>query len=77
MASSAMDIRSPAVNSMSSSRPCGLSLTWLASAIRSSVVPPIAETTTMTSLPARRVSETRLATLLILSGSATDEPPNF
>ena len=43
----------------------------------SSVVSPIAEMTTTTSLPAAWVATIRRATRLMLSASATDEPPNF
>ncbi len=49
IASSAIDIRSPAVRSMSISRPGGSEVISPASAMRSSVVLPMAETTTMTS----------------------------
>ena len=52
IASSAIEIRSPEVSSMSSSRPGGAGLTRLARSISSSVVSPIAETTTTTWLPA-------------------------
>ena len=41
------------------------------------MVSPIADTATTTSLPALRVSTMRFATRLMLSASATDEPPNF
>ena len=41
------------------------------------MVSPIAETTTTTSLPSRRVATMRSATRLIRSASATDEPPYF
>jgi len=44
--SSAIEIRSPAVSSMSSSRRFGFGETCFASPRRSSVVSPIAETTT-------------------------------
>ena len=54
MHSSAIEIRSPAVSSMSSSRPGWTRLTSSASRMRSSVVLPIALTTTTTSSPARR-----------------------
>ncbi len=47
MQSSAIEMRSPAVRSMSSSRPCGSWATSWASRTRSSVVLPIAETTTI------------------------------
>ena len=46
IASSAIEMRSPAVSSMSSSRPGGSGLTWWARSSSSSVVSPIAETTT-------------------------------
>ena len=49
--SSAIEIRSPAESSMSSSRRSGFGETFLAIASRSSVVSPIAETTTTTSCP--------------------------
>ena len=77
MASSAMEIRSPAVSSMSSSRPGGSGLTWLARSSSSSVVSPIAETTTTTSSPALRAATMRSATRLIRSASATEDPPYF
>ena len=41
------------------------------------MVSPIALTATTTSCPARRVSTMRLATRLMLSASATDDPPYF
>ena len=62
---------------MSSSRPGGFGETCLARSIRSSVVSPIAETTTTTSLPARLVSTIRLATRKIPAASATEDPPNL
>ena len=77
MESSAIEIRSPAVRSMSSSRRAGLSVTSRASLRRSSVVSPMADTTTTTSLPPAFVVATRSATLRILSTSATEEPPYF
>ena len=77
MASSAALIRSPAVSSMSSSRGGGCGETWRARSISSSVVSPIAEMTTTTSWPCCLVATTRLATRLMLSASATDEPPYF
>jgi hypothetical protein len=40
-------------------------------------VSPIALTATTTSLPALRVSTMRFATRLMLSASATEDPPNF
>jgi hypothetical protein len=75
--SSAMEIRSPAVSSMSSSRRSGFGDTCLARPSSSSVVSPIAETTTTTSWPARRVSMTRSATFFMRVASATLEPPYF
>jgi hypothetical protein len=77
IASRAIEIRSPAVRSMSSSRTGGSGLISRASASNSSVVSPIAETTTTTSLPAALVSTMRLATRVMESASATDEPPYF
>src|SRR5262245_8288918 len=75
--SRAIAIRSPAVSSMSSSRRSGFGDTCLASDSSSSVVSPIAETTTTTSWPSARVFITRSATLRILVTSATLEPPYF
>src|SRR6478672_5449701 len=77
MASSAIEMRSPAVSSMSNSRPPGTGTICSARSISSSVVSPIADTTTTTSLPARLVATMRSATRLIRSASATDEPPYF
>ena len=70
-------MRSPVVSSMSISRGSGMGVTWWARSISSSVVSPMALTATTTSLPALRVSTMRLATRLMLSASATEEPPNF
>src|SRR5437667_158506 len=75
MASSAMEIRSPAVSSMSSSRPGGSGLTWCARSSSSSVVSPMADTITHTSLPALRVATMRSATRLIRSASDTKGRP--
>ena len=75
--SSAIEIRSPAVSRMSISRCGGVGVIWPARSSRSSVVSPIAETTTTTSFPAAFVCAIRLATRLMLSASATDDPPNF
>ncbi len=77
MASSAMEMRSPAVSSMSSSRGAGMGVTSWARSRSSSVESPMAETATTTSLPALRVATMRFATRLMLSASATDDPPNF
>jgi hypothetical protein len=51
IATSAIEIRSPAVRSMSSSRAGGSGLTCSASSSSSSVESPIAETATTTSFP--------------------------
>src|SRR5680860_1237773 len=77
MASRAIEMRSPAVSSMSSSRPGGMSEISLACRSRLSVVLPMADTTTTTSLPACLACTTRSATRLMRSVSATDEPPYF
>src|SRR3954453_10407844 len=77
IASSAIEIRSPAVSNMSNSRPSGTGTICFARSISSSVVSPIAETTTATSCPARLVATMRSATRLIRSASATEEPPYF
>ena len=77
IATSAMEIRSPAVSSMSSSRAGGSGLTACAFSSRSSGVSPIAETATTTSLPAFLASTMRRATRLTAAASATDEPPYF
>ena len=77
IASSAMLIRSPAVSSMSSSRPGGSGVTCWARSSSSSVESPMAETATTTSWPSRRVATMRSATRLIRSASATEEPPYF
>src|SRR5665647_680012 len=55
IASSDIEIRSPAVSRMSISRAGGIGVIWLARSISSSVVSPIAETTTTTSSPAREM----------------------
>ena len=70
-------MRSPAVRSMSISRSGGSGLIWVARSMSSSVLSPMALTTTQTSLPAFLVSTIRRATRLTLSASATEEPPNF
>ena len=77
IATSAIEIRSPAVSSMSSSRGGGSGVTCPARSSSSSVVSPIAETTTTTSWPAFLVSTIRCATRLMPSASATEEPPYF
>ena len=77
IATSALEIRSPAVSSMSISRAGGAGHTCLARSSRSSVVSPMAETTTTTSLPAFLVSTMRSATRRIRSASDTEDPPYF
>src|SRR3954453_18260552 len=77
MHSSAVALRSPAVMSMSISRPGRMVATSDARRISSSVSLPIALTTTTTSLPCRRVRATWSATWRMRSGSATEVPPNF
>src|SRR5579875_495666 len=73
----AIEIRSPAVSSMSSSRPGRSAETCSARWSRSSVVLPMALTTTTTSSPERRDLSTCSATARIRSASATEVPPNF
>ena len=55
----------------------GVALTFRARARSSSVVSPIAETTTTTSRPARFAAATRSATNPIRCTSATEDPPYF
>src|SRR5262245_29513954 len=62
---------------MSSSRGSGRSVIPAAIASRSSVVWPIALTTTITPLPASRARTTRSATASRRSTEPTDVPPNF
>ena len=77
IATSAIEIRSPAVRSMSSSRAGGSGLTPSARSSSSSVVSPMAETATTTSCPAFFTSTMRRATRLTAEASASDEPPYF
>jgi hypothetical protein len=77
METRAIEIRSPAVKSMSISRGCDFSETLWARSRRSSVVSPIAETTTTRSVPARRVLTMRSATFWMRSGEPTEVPPYF
>ena len=77
MHSRAMEMRSPAVSSMSISRPAGAWHTSFARRMRSSVVLPMALTTTTTSWPWRRVRTMWSATARMRSGSATEVPPYF
>src|ERR1051325_4106993 len=67
---------SPVASSMSISRGAGWGTIWWARATSESVVLPMAETT-ITSWLLRALSTARRATFLILSASATDEPPYF
>jgi hypothetical protein len=62
---------------MSSSRTGGAGHTCVARSSRSSVVSPIADTTTTTSFPAFLVSTIRSATRRIRSASDTEDPPYF
>ena len=62
---------------MSSSRGGGAGQTCPARSSSSSVVSPIADTTTTTSLPCFLVSTMRSATRRIRSASATEDPPYF
>src|SRR5712692_9026534 len=77
MASRPMVICSPVASTMSISRGSGVGVMACARATRLSVVLPMAETTTTMRWPWEAPSATRRATLLIFSGSATDEPPYF
>ena len=77
IATSAFEMRSPEVSSMSISRAGGAGHTWFARSSSSSVVSPIAETTTTTSLPARLVSTIRSATRRMRSAEETELPPYF
>ena len=77
IAVSAIEMRSPAVSSMSISRAGGSGLTAEARVINSSVVFPIADTTTTTSWPPALVAQILSATAEILSGEATELPPYF
>src|SRR5450756_1460684 len=77
MQRSAIEIRSPALSSMSTSRVGWVKLTSAAKRTSSSVVFPMALTTTTTSSSARRLRATWSATARIRSVSATEVPPNF
>src|SRR4051794_13202676 len=68
---------SPVASRTSSSRGSGSSVMAAARPRSSSVVSPIAETTTTRSLPPARSRAIRRATRLMRSASATDEPPYF
>ncbi len=77
IATRAIEMRSPLVSSMSSSRAGGSGLTCSARSSSSSVVSPMAETTTTTR--ARPCGSRRCGrrTRLTPSASATEEPPYF
>ena len=77
IATSAIEMRSPAVSSMSSSRRSGAAEICLAMPSSSSVVSPIADTTTTTSCPAFLVRTTRSPTRRNFCKSATLLPPYF
>src|SRR3990172_4546652 len=77
MASRPIVTCSPLASSISISRGSGLGETAWASSISPSVVLPMAETTTTSRWPGAADSAARRATFLIMSGSATDEPPYF
>ncbi len=77
MAHSATEICSPVDSSISISRLEGRGLISPALAMRSSVVSPWAESTTITSFPARYVSAMIPATLRRRWASRTLLPPNF
>ena len=77
MASSAMAMRSPVETSMSSSRRGGVSVTCRASASRSSVVRPMADTTVQIRSPPAALRAIRSATPSSLGRSATELPPYF
>ena len=77
MHSSAIEMRSPAVSSMSSSRPGRTRLTSSASRMRSSVVLPIALDDDDHLVAGAPVRATWSATARIRSASPTEVPPNF
>jgi hypothetical protein len=77
MHTSAIAFRSPAVTSMSISRPGRIDDVSVARRSSSSVSLPMADTTSTTWSPWRRVRATWSATSRIRSGSATEVPPNF
>ena len=68
---------SPVASRTSSSRGSGSSVMPAARPSSSSVVSPMADTTTTRSWPAARSRAIRRATRLMRSAPATDEPPNF
>ena len=76
-ASKAIDTCSPLASSMSISRWVGAEVMALARPVNSSVVWPMAETTTTTSCPSSRQRPIRSATALMRSTLPTEVPPNF
>jgi len=77
MASKVIEIRSPAVRSISNSRREGARATRWARRINSSVCWPMAETTTTMGSPEARRARTRRATAMMWAGLSTEVPPNF
>ena len=77
MAARAMVVCSPVASSTSISRSLGSGMISLASLIRLSVTPLMAETTTTTWSPLARYLATRAATFLMRSGLPTEVPPYF
>src|SRR5439155_22310573 len=77
MAVSAMVVCSPVASSMSISRSLGSGMISLASLMRLSVTPLMAETTTTIWSPCARYRATRAATFLIRSVLPTELPPYF
>ena len=72
-----MEMRSPAVRSMSSSRAGGTRRHLMGEPLELVGRGPIADTTTSTSAPDRRVATMWSATALMRVGSATEVPPYF
>src|SRR5213082_720267 len=68
---------SPVDSSRSNSRSSGRAATRYARSISSSVVSPMAETTTTSGRPLEAVCATRLAAARMRSAFASDEPPYF
>ena len=77
IANSAIEACSPVASSTSISRAGGCALTDLASLMRRSVSPDMADTTTTTSSPAALARCTRAATAAMRSGLPIDVPPYF
>ncbi len=77
MAVKAMVVCSPVASNISISRSSGSGTISLASLMRLSVTPLMAETTTTIWWPCCRYLATRAATFLMRSGLPTEVPPNF